>query len=75
VSNNNASNVVDLDRFIGCGVCASKCPNGAIELNVKDNPYTPPKDHDALYKKILLERYGKLEMLKMMPKMILGQKI
>jgi Fe-S-cluster-containing hydrogenase component 2 len=75
LSNNNDSSVVDLDRCIGCGVCAPKCPNGAIELNANTNSYTPPKNNDALYKKIELERYGKLGMLKMMPKMILGHKI
>ena len=66
---------VDLDRCIGCGVCVSKCPADAIELKEKEIKYVPPKDSDAMYKKILMERIGVKGMLKMLPKMVLGQKI
>jgi Fe-S-cluster-containing hydrogenase component 2 len=66
---------VDLDRCIGCGVCSSKCPSGAIELKSKDNKYIPPKNTDAMYKKILMERIGIGGMLKTFPKIILQQKI
>ena len=67
--------VVDLDRCIGCGVCVATCPNNAIALLTKESVYVPPKDHDALYKKILTERFGMSGMLKMMPKIVLGKKI
>jgi len=66
---------VDLDRCIGCGVCISTCPNNAIELKKKDKKYIPPKDHDAMYKKILMERIGIGGMIKTIPKIILQQKI
>jgi H+/Na+-translocating ferredoxin:NAD+ oxidoreductase subunit B len=66
---------VNLDRCIGCGVCVSKCTAGAIELKEKESKYVPPKDSDAMYKKILMERIGVKGMLKMMPKMLLGKKI
>ncbi len=66
---------VDLNRCIGCGVCVSKCPLGAIELKEKENKYIPTKNSDAMYKKILLERVGVKGMLKILPKMLLGQKI
>ena len=66
---------VDLDRCIGCGVCSSKCPSGAIEIKSKDSKYIPPKNTDAMYKKILMERIGIGGMLKTFPKIILQQKI
>lgn len=66
---------VDLDRCIGCGVCVSTCPNKAIELKRKDSIYVPPKDTDAMYKKILMERIGVGGMLKTIPKIIMRQKI
>jgi ferredoxin len=66
---------VDLDRCIGCGVCVATCPNNAIELKIKDSKHVPPKDTDAMYKKILLERIGIGGMLKTIPKIMLRQKI
>ena len=66
---------VDLDRCIGCGVCVSTCPSNAIELKRKDSKYIPPKDTDAMYKKILMERIGIGGMLKTIPKIIFHQKI
>jgi ferredoxin len=66
---------VNLDRCIGCGVCVANCPNDAIDMKEKADRYVPPKNHDALYKKILMERVGMPGMLKMMPKIILGKKI
>jgi len=72
--NDNYSSV-NLDRCIGCGVCVSTCPNNAIELKKKDKNYVPPKDQDAMYKKILMERIGIWGMIKTIPKIILQQKI
>ena len=66
---------VDLDRCIGCGVCVSTCPNNAIELKKKDKKYIPPKDPEAMYQKILMERIGIGGMIKTIPKIILRQKI
>ena len=66
---------VDLDRCIGCGVCVATCPNNAIELKIKDSKHVPPKDTDAMYKKILMERIGIGGMLKTIPKIMLRQKI
>jgi Fe-S-cluster-containing hydrogenase component 2 len=75
LSMENDGTTVDLDRCIGCGVCAAACPAGAIALHAKGDPYVPPKDHDALYKKILRERVGTLGMLKMVPGIVLKRKI
>ena len=66
---------VDLDRCIGCGVCVSTCPNSAIELKRKDSNYVPPKNSEAMYKKILMERIGIGGMMKTIPKILLKQKI
>jgi NAD-dependent dihydropyrimidine dehydrogenase PreA subunit len=66
---------VNLDRCIGCGACVSTCPNNAIELKRKDSKYVPPKDSDAMYKKILKERIGIGGMVKTISKIILRQKI
>ena len=66
---------VNLDRCIGCGACVSTCTSNAIELKRKDSKYIPPKDTDAMYKKILMERIGIGGMLKTIPKIIFHQKI
>lgn len=75
LSMENEGATVDLDRCIGCGVCVTACSAGAIELQVKEDAYVPPENHDALYKKILMEKVGMFGMLKMMPKMVLKRKI
>lgn len=66
---------VNLDRCIGCGVCVVKCPTNAVALKKKESKYVPPKDSDAMYNKILMERIGFGGMLKTIPKIIFGQKI
>ncbi len=66
---------VDLDRCIGCGLCVTTCKANAMELKQKDRQIVPAKDHDALYKKIMMERLSPLEAAKVMGKMMLGMKI
>ena len=66
---------VDLDRCIGCGLCVSTCPTGALHLVAKERPVVPPADRDALYLKILRERYGLLETARLIGKTLLGVKI
>ena len=39
---------VDLDRCIGCGVCATGCPSEAIELEERAGIPVPPVDYKAL---------------------------
>ena len=75
ISADDGYSAVDLNRCIGCGACVSKCQANAIELKKKDKKYVPPKDSEAMYKKILLERIGGIGMIKTLPKIILGQKI
>jgi hypothetical protein len=44
-------------------------------LKTKETKWVPPKDTDAMYKKILVERIGVGGMLKTLPKIIFHQKI
>ncbi len=66
---------VDLLRCIGCGLCVSTCPDGAIQLYRKTETKTPPKSQDALYQKIMMERFGPLGTAKIVAKKVLGMKI
>lgn len=66
---------VDLDKCIGCGLCATTCKVDAIQLQIREEKEAPPKNHDALYKKIIMEKFGPWESVKMMSKGILGKKI
>jgi Fe-S-cluster-containing hydrogenase component 2 len=43
---------VNLKRCIGCGLCVSTCPVGAIHLSNKDNVVEPPSTVEDLYAKI-----------------------
>ncbi len=60
---------------IGCGVCLNACATEAISLLKRDKESIPPKDSKAMYKKMLMERYGVLGTLKLMGKAALGKRI
>jgi electron transport complex protein RnfB len=66
---------VDLLRCIGCGLCVTTCPSGAIQLYPKAETRMPPKTQDALYRKILMERFGVLGTARIAAKKALGMKI
>jgi ferredoxin len=66
--------VIDLDRCLGCGVCITACANKANTLKKKVKKHVPPKTHDALYQKIMLERFGIVDTLKTVSKILLGKK-
>jgi Fe-S-cluster-containing hydrogenase component 2 len=40
--------VVNLDRCIGCGVCATGCPEEAIAMEERSGVPVPPVDRKAL---------------------------
>jgi electron transport complex protein RnfB len=66
---------VDLDRCIGCGLCVSTCPTGAIRLAAKAAPIVPPRDRTALYLRILRERYGLVTTAGMIGKALAGRRV
>lgn len=66
---------VDAGRCIGCGLCISTCPSGAIRLHIKADAKEPPETQYGLYLQILKERYGPLGAGKMVARKMLGMKI
>jgi len=67
--------VVDINRCIGCGLCTSTCKTGSAVLNKKEKTVTPPADHEALYKKILMKKIGAYGIFKTSLKHKLGFKV
>ena len=65
---------VDLDRCIGCGVCFAACKKSAHQLHKKEKKYVPPKNQNAMYQKIMFERFGVVETLKTVSKILTGRK-
>jgi electron transport complex protein RnfB len=74
ISENGKSEVIE-ERCIGCGLCVSTCPSGAMRLEWKDAGRVPPEETQALYGRILAERYGKWDLLKFGARKMLGMKI
>jgi electron transport complex protein RnfB len=66
--------VVNLDRCIGCGVCFAICSNDAHGLEKKEKTHVPPKNQDAMYQKIMVERYGFLGTMKTVSRVLTGRK-
>ena len=66
---------VDHARCIGCGACIGACPSDALRLVEKERPAAPPETHVALYRKILVERYGILGTARMIGAALLGRRV
>jgi ferredoxin len=71
----NGAAAVDLDRCIGCGLCTTTCESHAMTLVRKERQTRPPKDHDAMYRRIMMQKLGPWGTMKMMGKSLLGKKI
>jgi ferredoxin len=67
--------VINRDRCIGCGVCVAACVNNANRMHKKDKTYTPPKTHEDMYKKIMIERFGLVKTLKIVSRVLTGRKV
>jgi len=66
---------VDRARCIGCALCVSTCPSGAMRLEVSENRKDLPDNTPALYIQMLQDRYGPLGMAKLGARKMLGMKI
>jgi Fe-S-cluster-containing hydrogenase component 2 len=64
--------VINRDRCIGCGVCVAACVNDAHQMHKKDKTHIPPKTHDDMYKKIMIERFGLVSALKSVTRVLTG---
>jgi electron transport complex protein RnfB len=67
--------VVNLDRCIGCGNCVITCTSKATRLIKKEKNLVPPKDKETTYMKILSDKVGPWNMLKLRLKMLLGMRV
>ncbi len=71
----DGATAVDLDRCIGCGACVGTCPSGAVRLRAKARASVPPRDLNALYGKIMAERFGWLGTAKRIGRALLGRQV
>lgn len=67
--------VVDRSRCIGCALCITACPSGALRLDAVDNPKEPPDDVKALYLKLFEDRFGRWGLAKLGARKLLGMKV
>ncbi len=74
ISMENKVAVINHDRCIGCGVCVAACVNDAHRTHKKDKTHIPPKTHDDMYKKIMIERFGLGSTLRTVSKVLTGRK-
>jgi Fe-S-cluster-containing hydrogenase component 2 len=67
--------VVDRLRCIGCALCVTTCPSGALRLEPNEKPRIPPDDTKTLYMQMLQDRYGRWGMAKLGMRKMLGLRI
>ena len=66
---------LDRGRCIGCALCVTTCPSGALHMMANEQPHTPAASTEALYLQILRERYGPWGLAKIAIRKTLGMKI
>jgi electron transport complex protein RnfB len=75
ISSPDGKAVVDRSRCIGCALCVSTCPSGALRLVPGDRPKFPPDDTRSLYLQMFQDRFGPWGMAKLAIRQKLGLKI
>jgi Na+-translocating ferredoxin:NAD+ oxidoreductase subunit B len=75
ISADDGKTKVDRTRCIGCALCMTTCPSGALKLKENEVRKTPPDDTRQLYMRILQERYGPWGTAKIAARKLLGMKI
>jgi formate hydrogenlyase subunit 6/NADH:ubiquinone oxidoreductase subunit I len=75
ISSPEGKAVVDRLRCIGCALCVTTCPSGALRLEPNEKPRIPPDDTKTLYMQMLQDRYGRWGMAKLGMRKMLGLKI
>jgi formate hydrogenlyase subunit 6/NADH:ubiquinone oxidoreductase subunit I len=75
ISSPEGKAVVDRLRCIGCALCVTTCPSGALRLEPNEKPRLPPDDTKALYMQMLQDRFGPWGMAKLGMRKMLGLKI
>jgi ferredoxin len=75
ISSPEGKAVVDRLRCIGCALCVTTCPSGALRLEPNEKPRIPPDDTQALYLKLWQDRCGPWGMARIGMRKMLGLKI
>jgi NAD-dependent dihydropyrimidine dehydrogenase PreA subunit len=63
------------ERCIGCGVCIPVCKQRAMKLVKKAEEKVPPVNENEMYKRMMLERFGRIKTVGMVIKSKVGMKV